>query len=211
MDDQHASIKVSIVEDDPDIRSGLELIISGTPGFEVVATYSDCESALRDIPQQIPEVALMDVELPGMSGVEGVKRLKQTLPNLDIIMLTVREDDETVFNSLCAGACGYLVKTTPPARLLDAIREVYNGGAPMSAKIARMVIHSFRRPVETPLTERETEILSQLCQGKSYKMIAAALFISQGTVHSHLKHIYKKLQVNSKSEAVAKALQDRLV
>jgi DNA-binding NarL/FixJ family response regulator len=153
----------------------------------------------------------MDIQLPGMSGIEGVRRLKKLLPELDIIMLTIHDDDKRVFDSLCAGACGYLVKTTPPAKILEAIKEVYNGGAPMSASIARLVIQSFRKSSDSNLSPREQEILALLCQGKSYKMIAAALYLSKGTVHSHLKKIYKKLEVNSMTEAVAKAHQEKLV
>jgi len=204
-------IYVSLIEDDADIRQGLKLLLKGTPGFSCVAAYSDCESALREIPNDPPDVLLMDIQLPGMSGIDGVRRIKKLLPDLDVIMLTIHDDDKRVFESLCAGACGYLVKTTPPAKLLDAIQEVYNGGAPMSASIARLVIQSFRRSSDSNLTAREQEILALLCKGKSYKMIAEALHLSKGTVHSHLKKIYKKLEVNSMTEAVAKAHQERLV
>ncbi len=204
-------ISVAIVEDDADIRQGLQLLLKGTPGFACVAAYSNCELALREIAEHLPDVVLMDIQLPGMSGIEGVRRLKRALPELSVIMLTIHDDDQRVFDSLCAGACGYLLKTTPPAKLLEAIREVHAGGSPMSANIARMVIQSFQRTQSAELTSRETEILSQLCRGKSYKMIADSLHISKGTVHSHLKNIYKKLEVNSMSEAVAKAYQEKLV
>lgn len=153
----------------------------------------------------------MDIQLPGMSGIEGVRRIKKFLPDLDIIMLTIHDDDRRVFDSLCAGACGYLVKTTPPVKILEAIKDVHNGGAPMSASIARLVLQSFRKSSDSNLSPREQEILALLCQGKSYKMIADALHLSKGTVHSHLKKIYKKLEVNSMTEAVAKAHLERLV
>jgi DNA-binding NarL/FixJ family response regulator len=166
---------------------------------------------LQEIAEHAPDVVLMDIQLPGMSGIEGVRRLKKILPDLNVIMLTIHDDDKRVIDSLCAGACGYLVKTTPPAKLLEAISEVHAGGSPMSANIARMVIQSFQRKQSAELTAREAEILSQLCSGKSYKMIADSLHISRGTVHSHLKNIYKKLEVNSMSEAVAKAYQEKLV
>lgn len=204
-------ICVSIVEDDADIRHGLELLLNGAPGFCCLEAYSDCEAALTDVASNTPDVLLMDIQLPGMSGIEGARRIKRLLPRLDVIMLTIHDDDQRVFDSLCAGACGYLLKTTPPAKLLEAIKEVHAGGAPMSAGIARMVIQSFQQPARADLTQREQDILSQLCRGKSYKMIADTLHISRGTVHSHIKSIYKKLEVNSMSEAVAKAFQERLV
>ena len=204
-------INVSLIEDDADIRRGLALLLNNTPGFRCAAAYGDCECALRALPENPPEVLLMDIQLPGMSGIEGVRRLKKILPALDIIMLTIHEDDKRVFASLCAGACGYLVKTTPPAKILAAIREVHGGGAPMSANIARLVIQSFQTSSTPNLSPREQEILALLCQGGSYKMIADALYLSKGTVHSHLKKIYKKLEVNSMTEAVAKAHQERLV
>ena len=204
-------ISVSLVEDDADIRRGLTLLLNKTPGFACIAAYPDCETALRDIAEDPPEVLLMDIQLPGMSGIEGVRRLKNKLPELDIIMLTIHDDDKRVFDSLCAGACGYLVKTTPPAKILEAIQEVYYGGAPMSANIARLVLQSFRKSSDSNLSPREQEILALLCQGKSYKMIADSLYLSKGTVHSHLKKIYKKLEVSSMTEAVAKAYQERLV
>ena len=153
----------------------------------------------------------MDISLPGMSGIEGVRVLRERFPILDIIMLTVHDDDRSVFDSLCAGACGYLVKTTHPTKILAAIEEVHRGGAPMSPSIARLVASSFRKGANSPLTPRETEILQQVCVGKSYKMIAAELFISQETVHSHLKNIYRKLEVSSKTEAMAKAYRERWI
>lgn len=205
------TIYVSLIEDDADIRQGLKLLLKGTPGFSCVAAFSDCESALREIPNDPPDVLLMDIQLSGMSGIEGVRRLKKILPELDVIMLTIYDDDKRVFDSLCAGACGYLVKTTPPTKILEAIQEVHAGGAPMSASIARLVIQSFQKSSDPNLSPREQEILGLLCQGKSYKMIAAALHLSKGTVHSHLKKIYKKLEVNSMTEAVAKAHQEKLV
>jgi len=204
-------IKVFIIEDDEDIRQGLQLLINGTIGYECVGAYNNCEDAIVDLNDDPPDVVLMDIELPGMSGIEGVAVVKTRLPETNVLMLTNYQDDTKVFDSLCAGANGYLLKSTPPAKLLECIEDVTNGGAPMSATIAKMVITSFRRPTFEELTSRETEILSQLCQGKSYKMISAALFISTGTVHSHIKNIYRKLEVNSKSEAVVKAFQNKLI
>lgn len=204
-------ISVAIVEDDPDIRESLALLINGTPGYTCQSTYSSCEKALKGILNEIPDVVLMDIGLPGMSGIEGIKILKEKLPDLDILVLTIQSDDKTVFEALCAGACGYLVKDTPPAQLLEAIQETYEGGAPMSTKIARMVIESFQISPQTSLTQRETEVLTHLCKGKSYKMIADDLFISEETVRRHIKNIYRKLEVHSKSEAVAKAFKEKLV
>ncbi|HEV8538077.1 MAG TPA: response regulator transcription factor [Bacteroidota bacterium] len=204
-------ITVSIVEDDDDIRDSLALLIDATDGFSCVNTYRDCWSAVKGIDEQLTDVVLMDIGLPGMSGIEGIRRIKEKHPELDIIVLTVHENDEIVFEALCAGACGYLVKETPTARLLEAIREAHHGGAPMSTQIARMVVGSFQKKSEHLLTSRELEVLNQLCKGKSYKMIGESLFISEETVRRHLKSIYKKLEVHSKSEAVAKALKDKLV
>ena len=204
-------ITVSIVEDDDDIRESLGLLISTTDGFTCENTYRDCWSAVKGIDVNLPDVLLMDIGLPGMSGIEGIRRIKDKHPGLDIIVLTVHENDETVYEALCAGACGYLVKETPTARLLEAIREAHEGGAPMSTQIARMVVGSFQKKSEHLLTARELEVLNQLCKGKSYKMIGESLFISEETVRRHLKSIYKKLEVHSKSEAVAKAIKEKLV
>ncbi len=204
-------IHVAIVEDDQEIQQTLALIIDGTPSFSCEHAYQDCESAIPAIEKHRPDVVLMDINLPGMSGIAGVKRLKQQLPDLNVIMLTVRIDDQSVFDSLCAGASGYLLKHTPPAQLLQAIKEVHEGGAPMSMQIARKVLRSFHQPIDTPLTERETEVLKRLCEGENYKTIAEALFVSGHTVRTHIKNIYAKLHVNSRAEAVRKAYKNRLI
>lgn len=205
------TITVSIVEDDDEIRESLALLITGTSGFECLTTYGDCESSIDGIVEERPDVVLMDIGLPGMSGIEGIKLLKQQIPDLDILVISIRENDKTVFDALCNGASGYLIKETPPARILEAIREVKNGGAPMSTQIARMVVSSFKVTPSDSLTQRETEVLTQLCKGMSYKMIADSLFISEETVRRHIKSIYRKLEVHSKSEAVAKAIKEKLV
>jgi len=184
-------IHVAIVEDNDDIRQTLALIINGTPGFHCKHTYIDAESAIKEIPNIYVNVVLMDVDLPGINGVQATKRIKEMLPEVDMIMLTIHRDDETVFRSLCAGATGYLVKETPPAELLRAIEDVVKGGAPMSAAIARKVIGSFQRVVNNPLTERENEILESLCKGLNYKVIAEEKFVSPVTVKSHIKNIYR--------------------
>jgi len=204
-------INVSIVEDDNEIRESLALLINGTPGFSCIHTFTNCEAATKEIVEDPPDVVLMDIGLPGMSGIEGIRKIKKSLPDIDILMLTVHNDSKKVFEALCSGACGYLIKDTPPARLLEAIAEAYNGGAPMSTQIARMVVDSFKTNPHSELTHRETEVLSQLCKGKSYRMIAEALYICEETVRRHIKNIYRKLEVRSKSEAVAKALKEKLV
>jgi DNA-binding NarL/FixJ family response regulator len=204
-------ISVAIIEDDDDIRESLSILINESDGFVCTSAFSNCESGIPEIVSDKPDVVLMDIQLPGMNGIEGVTRIKEKLPSANIIMLTIHKDDDLVFKSLCAGASGYLVKNTKPEKLLDAIRDVVDGGAPMSSSIARMIVNSFRRTTTTLLTSRETEVLSHLCKGSSYKMIADAIFVSEQTVHFHIKNIYQKLQVHSKSEAVAKALKERLV
>ncbi|MDN5200897.1 response regulator transcription factor [Fulvivirgaceae bacterium BMA10] len=204
-------INVAIVEDDREIRQTLALIIDGTPGFSCKNTFEDCESAIETLPEIVPDVVLMDINLPGMTGIEGIRILKERLSHIDFIMLTIQEDDESIFDSLLAGATGYLTKDTPPADLLNAIREVYKGGSPMSTQIARKVVTSFKSDKKSPLTERETEILQRLCNGENYKVIADAIFVSGHTVRAHIKNIYEKLHVHSRAEAVKKAFKDKLI
>jgi len=204
-------IHVSIVEDDLEIQQTLALIIDRTPGYSCTHSYNNGESAIPGILRIKPDVVLMDVNLPGISGIKRVKQLKEIRPEMDILMLTVRTDDDTIFDSLCAGATGYLLKHTPPAQLLQAITEVHQGGAPMSMEIARKVLHSFRPSKYTPLSERETDILKRICEGKNYKTIGEELFISGHTVRTHIKNIYKKLHVNSRAEAVKKAYKNKLI
>ncbi len=204
-------IKVAIVEDDSDIRKLLSLIIDGSPGFECRQTYSNCEDAIENIPKDPPDVVLMDIDLPKLSGIEGIRILKEQLAKTDFLMLTIKEDDESVFQSLCAGATGYLVKDIPPANLLLSIKDVVNGGSPMSAAIARKVTMSFHKNTNSPLSERETEVLKRLCDGENYKTIADAIFVSGNTVRAHIKNIYKKLHVKSRAEAVAKAINNNLL
>lgn len=211
MEQENNMISVSIVEDDDDIRQSLAMLINGTDGFMCTNTYPECMSAIKGIDKNLPDVVLMDIGLPGMSGIEGIRRIKDKHPQLDIIVLSVHENDEMVFEALCAGACGYLVKEISTIRLLEAIREVKNGGSPMSTQIARMVVGSFKKKSEHLLTAREIDVLNQLCKGQSYKTIGEALSISEETVRRHLKSIYKKLEVHSKSEAVAKALKEKIV
>ncbi len=204
-------ITVSIVEDDKLIREALKDMLNEAEGFECIGSYPDCESAIEDLKKNKPYVMLMDIELPGMSGIEGVKIIKDRYPKIDIIMLTVHEDLSLVFKALTAGACGYLDKSASEEKILDSIKEIYGGGAPMSYKIAKLVVSSFQKRSESELTEREHDVLNLLCNGDSYKEIAYKLFISVGTVRHHIKNIYYKLHVHSKSEAVAKALKERIV
>lgn len=204
-------IKVSIVEDDSEIRNLLSLIIDGSPGFECTHTYSTCEDAIAGIPKNPPDVVLMDIDLPKLNGIEGIRILKEKVAKTDFIMLTIKEDDESVFQSLCAGATGYLVKDIPPVKLLNSIKDVVEGGSPMSAGIARKVTSSFHKNTESPLSARETEVLKRLCDGENYKTIADTIFVSGNTVRAHIKNIYKKLQVNSRAEAVAKAINNNLL
>ena len=209
-------IEVAIVEDRREIRESLVLLIGGTEGFKCIGSYRSMEEALDKLKHHQPHLLLSDIGLPGMSGIEGVAILKERYPDLLILMLTVYDDDERIFDAMCAGASGYLLKKTPPARLLDSLREVASGGAPMSPEVARRVIALFReiRPPERAdyeLTPHETRLLKLLVQGHNYKTAAAELGVTVHTVSFHLRSIYEKLQVHSKSEAVAKALQNRLV
>jgi len=211
-----ASVKVAIIEDQRDIREGLAWIVKATDGFICTGSYRSMEEAIEKIGFDLPDVVLTDIGLPGMSGVEGIRILKDRHPELRLLMLTIYDDDEVIFDALCAGACGYLLKKTPPARLIEGIREAMQGGAPMSPEIASRVIKLFReiRPPERAdykLTPHETRLLKMLVEGHNYKTAAAELGISVTTVAFHMRNIYEKLQVHSKSEAVAKALRNRIV
>jgi DNA-binding NarL/FixJ family response regulator len=196
------NISVSIVEDNAQVRASLAKLIDGTPGFGCVSRHGDAESALLEIPKVRPEVMLMDINLPGLNGVECVRRLKPQLPATQFIMLTVYQNTEHIFNALAAGATGYMLKQTRPAELIAAIKEVHAGGSPMSSHIARKIVQSFQQA----LTPREAEVLDLLAKGFLYKEIADSLLLSYATVHTHIRHIYEKLQVRSRTEAVAKHL-----
>jgi DNA-binding NarL/FixJ family response regulator len=203
--------RIEIVEDNDVVRDGLQLLINSMSDHTVVGAYDSCEKAIKNINRDQPEVILMDLDLPGMNGIEGIQRIKKTHPHINIIVLTVHEDSEMVFEALCAGASGYITKNANHSRLLDAIDEVQTGGAPMSGKIAKMVVDSFQKNHNSPLTSRETEVLEQLAKGKSYSIIADELFIHKETVKSHIKNIYFKLQVNSKAEALEFARKNKLI
>lgn len=204
-------ISVAIVEDDDEIRENLSLLINGTPGFSCIATFPNCIESLKFFDNEIPDIVLMDIGLPEVNGIECIKLIKKKYSSLDILVLSIHENDQYVFDALCAGATGYLTKDLSPSRILDAIKEAYDGGAPMSSQIARMVVGSFKIQPPPELTPREFEVLNELVKGSSYKVIAEALFISEETVRRHIKSIYRKLEVHSKSEAVAKAIKERLV
>ncbi len=210
------AIAVAIIEDLRDVRDGLVVLVNGTAGFRCVAAYRTMEEALAKIGEHLPDVVLSDIGLPGMSGVEGIRILRDRYPSLPILALTVYDDDDDVFDALCAGAVGYLLKNTPPARLLEAIREVVDGGAPMSPEVARRVVVLFRefRPPERAtyrLTPQETELLRLIVDGHYYKTAADTMGIARSTVAFHLRNIYTKLCVHSKTEAVAKALREHLI
>ena len=211
-----ANVKTAIVEDQRNIREGLAMLINGTPGYCCTGSYRSMEEALDKINQAMPDVVLCDIGLPGMSGIEGIRLLKEQYPKLMLLMLTVYDDDERIFDALCAGACGYFLKRTPPAKLLEGLREAVSGGAPMSPEVAARVIALFReiRPparAAYELTPHETRLLKLLVEGHNYTTAAVELRVSINTIKFHMRHIYDKLQVHSKAEAVAKALRDRLV
>jgi len=209
------TIKVAIVEDLRDIREGLAQLINATPGFRCTGVYASMEDAIEKIPHNLPDLVLSDIGLPGMDGISGIAILKERFPELLILMLTVYDDNERIFDALCAGACGYLLKKTPWPKLVDALKEAVEGGSPMSPEVARRVINLFREikpPKEATheLTPHEVRLLRMLVEGHSYKTAANELHVSVNTIKFHLRHIYEKLQVHTKSEAVAKALRHGL-
>jgi DNA-binding NarL/FixJ family response regulator len=204
--------RVLIVEDDPEIRRSFEVIVNTSQNFTVVSTYNNCEAAIKHLPADRPEIVLMDIGLPGgMNGIQGTKIIKEKSPSTEIVMVTVYEDSELVFEALKSGASGYITKSANYQELLAALEEIIRGGAPMSSKIARMVTDNFHVNLNSPLTRRETEILSLIAEGKTYTQISEELFISKETSKTHIKNIYSKLQVNCKSEAIAKANLEKLI
>lgn len=210
------AIKVAIIEDQQVLREGLAFLVDSTGGFRCTGSFSSVEQALPKIGDDLPDVVLIDIGLPGVSGIEGIRILKERWPDLLMIMLTVYEDDQKIFDALCAGASGYLLKRTPPAKLVESLNEVVTGGAPMSPEVASRVISLFRiiRPPERAdhsLTPHELRLLKLLVDGHSYKTAAAELGNSINTIGTHMQSIYRKLQVHSKSEAVVKAIRDGLV
>jgi DNA-binding NarL/FixJ family response regulator len=211
------SIKVAIFEDNRNLREGLFQLIDGSDGLNCVGAFANCDRIIQNIKESKPDVVLMDIEMPGLSGIEAIKILKENFPDTKVLMETIFEDNDKIFDSICNGAEGYILKNTPPALILSAIKEIYEGGAPMTPSVASKVLKMFKKNSSSSLketiglTEREKEILKSLVEGMSYKMIAATCFISIDTVSGHIKNIYKKLQVHSKSEAVVKAIKGRIV
>jgi DNA-binding NarL/FixJ family response regulator len=204
-------ICVCIIEDDQTIRDGYAYLINNTDGYKVVSTYPSYEDAAKKITADDPDVILLDVELPGITGIDAIPKLKKLIPDVHILILTVYEQDLLIFRALGNGAAGYLTKNTPHEKIIASIHEVMEGGGPMSAHIARMVIKSFQRNDATPLTRRETEILEQISTGKSRKRIADELFIDLETVKSHIKNIYHKLDVHSKADAIKAARDNKFI
>jgi DNA-binding NarL/FixJ family response regulator len=214
-DPVRTTIKVAIIEDRREIREGLSTLIQFTDGFLSVGQFYSMEEALMKMGAHLPDVVLIDIGLPGMSGIEGIEILRERYPQLLMLVLTVYDDDERIFRAICAGASGYLLKKTPPIRLPESIRETFAGGSPMSPEVARRVIDLFRRiappkNVAYHLTAHETRLLKLLVEGHNFKSLAAKLNVSVNTISFHMRHVYEKLEVHSKSDAVAKALRQGL-
>jgi DNA-binding NarL/FixJ family response regulator len=208
--------KVAVFDDNKPRRELLEMLLNSTPGMECTGAFEDCRHVIQNIVKNIPDVALMDIDMPNVNGIEGLLLIKKQFPDVKILMQTVFEDDDKIFASICAGADGYILKKTPPAKLIDAINEVVSGGAPMTPTVARQVLQLFnnrnkKSTTDFNLTAREHEILAMLVQGLSYKMIANKCNVSYSTVNSHITHIYEKLHVKSGTEAVAKAIGQKLL
>jgi len=210
-------IRVTIFEDNKHLRESLYYLINGTDGFNCVGAYPDCNDLLFHLNKNLPDVVLMDIEMPGINGIEGVKLIRKNFPEIYVLMQTVFYDDENIFNAVCAGASGYILKSTSPANYVEAIRDVKNGGSPMTGSIARRVLELFQKNYaptinsDYQLTPKEKEILQQMVQGKSFKMVADVLNITYETVRTHMKSIYHKLHVNSNTEAVSKAIREKIV
>jgi DNA-binding NarL/FixJ family response regulator len=214
------SVRVTIFEDNSKYRESLSVLIDGSPGFSLAGAFEDGTNAVERISQSQPDVILMDIEMPGTNGIEALVAIKKTFPRLNVLMQTVFEDDDKIFESICSGASGYILKNTPPARILDAVMETYQGGAPMSPVIAKKVLQLLQvqnqQPAESEaqtfsLTPREKEILTHMVNGMSYKMIAARCGITFETVRTHINNIYEKLHVATMTEAVAKAVRQKIV
>ena len=211
------AIKISIYEDNITLLDSLSFLIRSTEGLEVCWASPSAVHILDQCQEKCPDIILMDIDMPELSGIEATRLVKNDFPDINVMMFTVFEDRDKIFDALCAGATGYLLKKTPSAQIISAIEELYRGGSPISSGIARKMLEYFSKPVSAEkkesyqLSQRETEILKRLVMGDSYKMVADACFISIGTVYSHINNLYKKLHVNSKSEAVIKAIRERLV
>ena len=216
------AVRVTIFDDNKKLLESLSALLEGSPGFQIAGMFTDCADLDSKVEKSQPDVILMDIEMPGINGIEAVKMVKQKFPKINVMMQTAFENDENVFAAICAGASGYILKNTPPARILECIVEVYQGGSPMSPSVARKVLGFLQKPKEEEkkkevlteeynLSAREKEVLACLVKGMSYKMIAESCTISYETVRSHMKNIYDKLHVASMTEAVAKAINQKLV
>jgi DNA-binding NarL/FixJ family response regulator len=205
------NIRIVIIEDDQIIREGYTLLIGQAEGYNVVNSYSSFDEAAKTIVNDAPDVILLDIELPGTNGIAAIPKLKKLLPHVHILILTVYESEKLIFEALANGASGYLTKNTASAKIVESVKEVRDGGGPMSVNIARMVIKSFQRNQESPLSKRETQILEQIADGKSRSTIAKDLFIDLETVRSHIKNIYLKLDVNSRADAIRLAKENKLI
>lgn len=203
--------RIVIVEDDPIIRNAFVTLIQQNGEYVVANAYDNAEAAIKNIHLDKPNVCLMDIELPGMNGIEAIPKIKAIMPDTQVVVITVYENDELVFKALCEGASGYLTKNMPPQKLIESLKELENGGAPMSTNIARLVVSSFHRNRQSPLTARELEVLELLASGKSYSTIADQLFVDKETIKSHIKNIYLKLEVHSKAEAIEKARKSKYI
>lgn len=203
--------RIIIVEDDNIIRNAFVTLIQQSGDYIVANDYSNAEAAIKNVKDDAPDICLMDIELPGMNGIEAIPKIKAIFPSVQIVVVTVYENDDLVFKALCEGASGYLTKNTPLPKLLDSLKELENGGAPMSTNIARLVVSSFHKNRQSPLTARELEVLELLSSGKSYSTIADQLFVDKETIKSHIKNIYLKLEVHSKAEAIEKAKKSKYI
>lgn len=204
-------IQIVVIEDDEIIREGYSLLIGQSEGYRVVNSYASFDEAVKTIADDFPDVILLDIEMPGTNGIQAIPKLKRMLPHSYILILTVYESEKMIFDALASGASGYLTKNTPASKIVESIREVKDGGGPMSVNIARMVIRSFQKNQESPLSKRETQILEQVAEGKSRSQIAKDLFIDLETVRSHIKNIYLKLDVNSRADAIKAAKENKLI
>lgn len=203
--------RIIIVEDDHIIRNAFVTLIQQSGDYTVANAYSNAEAAIKNVKDDAPDICLMDIELPGMNGIEAIPKIKALSPSTQVVVVTVYENDDLVFKALCEGASGYLTKNMPPQKLIDSLKELENGGAPMSTNIARLVVSSFHKNRQSPLTARELEVLELLSSGKSYSTIADQLFVDKETVKSHIKNIYLKLEVHSKAEAIEKAKKSKYI